>query len=194
MNQTICLEDWRRYFSLVLKDFQELKERYPFSTLYLPPTVDPQTVTIFTIAVDKEIVEMTNGRPDDFKGQYTKELFIEVPIDYNTKGCRVFGCPWFDKTRFQDKDIHIYHDKNRKKIESNYGYQLCVGTPESFQNLGNVILEAVRTAEFILVAYERVQIGESNEVELNAYSHGEKGREEYKRARKREAKHGKGAS
>ena len=58
-------------------------------------------------------------------------------------------------------------------------YSLCVGLPESFPLMKNVILENVKTAENMLIAYERVMTGVSNTLELIAYSHGEHGSKEF---------------
>jgi hypothetical protein len=58
-------------------------------------------------------------------------------------------------------------------------------TPESFPLMKNVILENIRTAENMLIAYERVMAGESETLDLIAYSHGDKGREQFKKNRKK---------
>jgi len=49
----------------------------------------------------------------------------------------------------------------------------------------NVILENIRTAEKMLMAYELYQTGETKSLELNAYSHGTKGINEYAKDKKR---------
>ena len=56
---------------------------------------------------------------------------------------------------------------------------------ESFIYMQNVIIENVRTAENMLIAYEQFQKGFAEIVKLKAYSHGEKGKDEYRRDRKR---------
>lgn len=172
------------YYVSVKQDFEELKTEYPFAMLTIPPTVEPSLASITVIAVNNVIIDAVCGRPEDFIGEYSKKLRIEIPEDYKTVGCRVFGCGWFDESKFKNKDIHLYHRGN-KLIENAHGYEMCVGTPESFPMMKNVILEAVRTADNIMVAYERVQRGETDKVILNAYSHGDAGREEYRRDKKR---------
>ena len=75
--------------------------------------------------------------------------------------------------------------KDSALVENKFGYKMCVGTPEAFSSMKNVLLEAVKTADNMLVAYERVQSGTSDRVILNAYSHGDIGRKEYQNDRKR---------
>ena len=78
----------------------------------------------------------------------------------------------------EKKPHEQYEDIKRK-------YLFCVGVPQSFIYLKNVILENVRTAESMMIAYESYQRGITNKVDLIAYSHGEEGKNEYSRNRKR---------
>ena len=184
---TIDLEEkviWSLYYERVFKDYAELKAVYPFSYLLVLPTVKPSLASVTVIAVSKAIVEAVAGGPEDFTGEYSKEIHIELPMGYWIKGCNVYGCNWIDESKFKARDIHRFHSGN-KLIENRYGYQLCVGTPESFKSMKNVLLEAVKTADNTLVAYERVQSGISDQVILNAYSHGDAGKEEYQNDRRR---------
>lgn len=169
---------WSIYYQKVFHDYTELKVLYPFSYLLIPPTVEPSLASIRVIAVSKEIVEAVNGHAEDFTSDYSKEVFIDIPLNYWNRGCDVYGCKWIDEKRFKPRDVHLFHSGN-KLIENRYGYRMCVGTPDSFKDMKNVLLEAVKTADNILVAYERVQSGFSDLVILNAYSHGEAGKEEY---------------
>ena len=175
---------WSFYYDKVFRDFAELKAVYPFSYLLLPPTVKPSLVSVNVIAVCKDIVDAVDGQPNDFTGEYSKEIYIDLPMGYWNIGCNVYGCKWINKSKFKDKDIHLSHSGN-KLIEKRFGYQMCVGTPDSFKSLKNVLLEAVKTADNTLVAYERVQSGLSDQVIMNAYSHGDAGKEEYKNDRRR---------
>lgn len=175
---------WQTYYSRVIEDYSGLKEMYPFSSLHILPTAKPSFATITVIAVNKTVIDAVNGNQEDFTGEYSKQLFLELPIDYRERGCKVYGGKWINKSKFSVKDIHLFHS-NSQLIENKYGYQMCVGTPESFPFMKNVLLEAVKTAENMLVAYERVQCGLSDRVILNAYSHGEAGKEEYRKDKKR---------
>ena len=107
--------------------------------------------------------------------QYSKELHIIVPIDYQANGCVVYGGSWIDASKLQDDDIHLFRE-NGKPIKTQYGYKLCIGTPESFAMMKNVILESVRTADNLLVAYERIMTGKARKLDLIAYAHGNAGR------------------
>lgn len=175
---------WSLYYERVLKDYAELKAVYPFSYLLVPPTVKPSLASVTVIAVSKAIVDAVNGEPVDFTGEHSKEIHIELPMEYWNKGCNVYGCKWIDESKFRASDIHLFHSGN-KLIENRYGYQMCVGVPESFKSMKNVLLEAVKTADNMLVAYERVQSGISDQMILNAYSHGDAGKEEYQNDRRR---------
>ena len=178
------IEDWINYYKKVKHDFEELKNRYPFSELILPPTAKPSQAKIMSIAVEKRLIDTINGKRDDFLGAYSKQIFLEIPLDYTQSGCIVYGGKWINVDSIKPQDIHLYR-KNKHFHNSAYGYELCVGIPESFSHMRNVILEAVRTADNLLVAYERVQTGESTDLILHAYSHGDTGRNEYAKDRKK---------
>lgn len=175
---------WSFYYNKVFHDYTELKAVYPFSYLIIPPTVEPSIASIRAIAVDQVIVDAVDGCPEDFIGEYSKEIYIDMPLNYWTTGCRVYGCKWFDEKKFKPKDIHLFHSGNQL-VENKYGYKMCVGISDSFPHMNNVVLEAIKTADNILVAYERVQSGLSDSVILNAYSHGDAGKNEYLNDRSR---------
>ena len=167
--------DWKQYYADVLTDFRELKESYPFSYLTILPTVKPELASIRVVAANKALIEMTCSAESDFTNDYSKELHIEIPVNYRKNGCKVYGARWVDLKKLEDKDIHFYN-----RVESQpFGYELCIGTPESFQMMKNVILENVKTAENMLIAYERVMTGASDCLELISYAHGEKGRKQF---------------
>ena len=175
---------WVIYYERVKRDFNELREAYPFSILTIPPMVKPSLAYITVIAVCKSIVDAVQGQPEDFTGEYSKKLLIEVPHEYWTNGCRVYGGGWVDAKLFKNKDIHFFCD-NGTLIRTEHGLHMCVGRTESFSMMKNVILESVRTAENILVAYERAQSIGSKELYLKAYSHGVLGKVEYTNDKKR---------
>ena len=77
-------EEWQRYYSSVIRDFAELKNFYPFSWLLIPPTIQPKLASIKVIAANADLIKKVCGQVSDFIGEYTKELYIEVPIYYNS--------------------------------------------------------------------------------------------------------------
>lgn len=171
---------WKRqYCTNVRDDIEELKKYYPFTSYIMPPTMELQPVHIRTIAADARIIKATNAIEQDFLGEYSKELEIIVPYDYKITGCQVYGGKWIDKRKLTANDVHFY-DKN-----SNGQYLFCVGVPASFSKLKNVILENVRTAHRMLVAYELLQSGKTEKLELIAYAHGDEGCNEYEREAKK---------
>jgi len=169
---------WAIYYEHVRRDFIELRENYPFSNLTIPPTVKPSLASITVVAACKNLIDAVQGHPEDFIGEYSKKLLLTIPNDYWTIGCQVYGGGWIDTTLFPNKDVHFFHDEG-KLVRTEHGLHMCVGTPESFSKMKNVILESVRTAENMLIAYERVQSGVSKELYLKAYSHGEEGKKEF---------------
>ena len=161
-----------------------MKEQYPFCCLTNPPTIDPSEIEIRVVAVNKDLIDMVGGVETDFLGEYSKELYLHVPVDYRNKGCIVYGAGWVKTEKLNNDDLHFFYE-NGKLIKTKHGFQLCVGTPESFPLMRNVILEAVRTAENMLIAYERVMTGAAEKLEMIAYAHGDKGRSQFQKNRNR---------
>lgn len=172
--------DWKEYYKSVTADFIELRKYYPFSTMYLFPTTVPTPVEMDVIAANGDLIESMRAEKSDFLGDYSRKLKIVVPLHYQKIGCNVYGGGWFDLSKIHSADRHFYID-NRKFG----GYQLCVGVPKSFCRLKNVILENVRTAEQMLIAYEEIQSGKSSVLHLKAYLHGDAGERQYKYDRKK---------
>ena len=175
MNNTIKQEDWKSYYSSVYSDYLELKKLYPFSFLSVYPTINPACISIISIAADINLINSVQGTEKDFTGQYSKKIYIEIPIDYKNVGCKIYGAKWLNKDKIPEQYLHIYTNKFMEP----YGYEFCVGTPDSFKFLPNVILENLRTADRMLVAYEALMTGRSCSLDLIAYSHGYKGIQEY---------------
>lgn len=159
-----------------------MKEKYPFSFLTILPTTQPSLATITVVAANIKLIRDTYSVKEDYLGEYSKELYIVVPIKYREGGCYVYGGRWVNLEKLHYDDIHFHQDKGAY-IHSKHGYCLCVGTPESFSLMDNVILENVKTAENMLIAYERVMRGFADRLVLNAYSHGNAGRLQFKSSR-----------
>lgn len=134
---------------------------------------------IRVVAANKRLIDAINGVEKDFVCEYSRELYLVVPVTYRVSGCEVYGAKWVDVKKLNNKDVHFFH-KQDELIVTECGLKICVGTPESFLFMKNVILENVRTAENMLIAYERVMSGKANELELIAYAHGEAGRVQFK--------------
>ena len=169
----------QKYYVSVNKDYLELKEEYPFSSLIIPPSEKPEIATVKVIAASKTIIRQTNAHEEDFKGEYSRELFIEVPFDYTEKGCKVYGAGWVDMSILDETEKHF-----DSEMIPGRGFLLCVGVPESFMSMKNVLLECVKTADMMLSAYQDRMLGQANQLELNAYSHGETGISEYQQSRR----------
>ena len=176
--------DWTQYYNCVYADFRELKGRYPFCHLIIPPTIEPSPAEIRVVAACKELVNAVGGVESDFLNKYSKELHLCIPIDYQNRGCIVYGANWIETEKLENNDIHFFHN-NGELIRTKYGLQICVGIPDSFPMMKNVILENVRTAENMLIAYERLLTGQSDKLELIAYMHGERGRMQFQQNEKR---------
>lgn len=176
--------DWDKYYYNVRSDFREMRAQYPFCYLSILPTITPSEAEIRVVAANIGLIDAVCGVENDFLGDCSKELLLRVPVDYQENGCVVYGANWVEIEKLTDEDIHFFHS-NGKIIKNRYGFQLCVGTPESFSMMPNVILESVKTAENLLIAYERVMTGESKKLEMIAYAHGDVGRRQFKNNRKR---------
>lgn len=179
---TIDVEKYRQYYSHLMRDYNALILQYPFSNITFLPTVEPSPAILKVIAVHKKLIDEVKGSSSDFTGKYSKELFIVAPFDYQIKGCDVYGASWVELHRVRIEDWHFL-DKCKK---TKHGYKLCVGVPESFPLMGNVLIESVKTAENMLIAYERIMCGETTSLEdIKTYSHGEAGIQEFNSDRKR---------
>lgn len=172
------LTKYQRYYKNVLEDFSELQKEYPFSKMTILPTTEPKPVEMIVVAANCNLIEECIASENDFKGDYSRVLKIIVPFDYRENGCEVYGAEWVKLDKIPEKDMHFFGRKESL-------FQLCIGVPQSFRYLKNVILENVRTAENMLIAYENFIRGNTKNVELIAYSHGKKGRQEYDRNRRK---------
>ena len=170
---------WNLYYKNIIADFHTMKKHYPFSYLTIPPTSYPEPATIRVVAVNRKLIEMTAAVESDFTEEYSRELHLIVPLQYKQNGCDVCGADLVDIKRLENKDIHFFHE-NGHLIKSRFGYKICVGTPESFSLMKNVILENIKTAENMLIAYERLMREGLDHLELIAYAHGDIGREQFK--------------
>ena len=145
------IESARKYVKDVFADIQQARETYPFIEATLLPTVDPAPIRLKVAAVNKSLLERTHAKREDFAGPYSRELEIIVPFDYKKAGCKVYGGKWIDTKLVKEKYQHF----NGKRKDGCYLF--CVGVPESFPQMENVILENIRTAEKMLIAYELYQ-------------------------------------
>ena len=172
-------EQKKQYVSNVYSDFAELKEEYPFSSILVIPYSEIQELSISVIAVNKRIIDEMNAKKSDFIGEFSKEIFMKVPFDYRNTGCKIYGGKWIKYESLKsDKDRHFY--KGNEK-----GYEFCLGVPQSFPKMKNVLLECVKTADNMLVAYEQVKRNPNMKLQLNSYSHGAEGINEYRADRRK---------
>lgn len=177
---TATLNEWRAYYKSVHNDYRGLLNVYPFSELSIYPTIIPQLAVLRVVAVNINFVERTGACRSDFITEFSKELYISIPLDYKESGCDVYGGEWIIPSKLNDSDMHFYKN-DVCPLDSFNGYKFCVGTPDSFKDMKNVILENVRTAENMLIAYERYMRGDSANLTLISYSHGDCGRKEYRK-------------
>ena len=134
------------------------------------------------MAAEKELIDQTGATENDFLGEYSRELWIRIPVKYKKDGCAVFGGKWINKEKIPQGQQHFYNN------DPNKGYRFCVGVPDSFKTMSNVILENVRTADHILTAYADYISGRTKTIVLSQYSHGDKGINEYRRQKRKEKK------
>lgn len=169
------------YLNGVRADFEELLRFYPFAGMRQRPSIPP-VVHVRVVAASAKLVAKTMAVEADFIGEYSKELHVVAPLGYRMRGCDVYGGRWIRPEDLAKRDWHFYVDEHLDE----WGYRLCVGVPESFVAMNNVLLECVKTADSVLVAYERAMRSKSKGIgPLTAYSHGAKGIGEYRRDQRR---------
>lgn len=174
------LFDYRQYYEDIKKDFNQLKEYYPFSKICIIPTVKPSPVEIEIVAASRELVKEMEAKETDFTGEYSRRLKVVVPFDYKKRGCNVYGGAWLDAKRIKESDQHFYTTEKKNGMPL-----LCVGVPSSFAEMKNVLLENVRTADEMLNAYELLLCGKTQRLILKAYAHGYDGERQYETDRKK---------
>lgn len=170
---SVLVNDVIDYDRSVAEDISELKTIYPFTTYSCYPTTTKKPITIKVIAADINLIQKTCATKEDFLHEYRKDLEIIVPFSYKETGCIVYGGQWLDLNKIPSECRHFF-----QKCEDGR-FSLCVGVPDSFKLMKNVILENVRTAANMLNAYEFYLTGKTKKLELIAYAHGQKGIYEY---------------
>lgn len=171
-------EQYRHYAAQVSCDVEQLKRVYPWTrTIYSPSSV-PSPIQLSVTAVSKDVIETLQAREEDFLAEYSKSLQVTIPFDYEQKGCEIYGAGWLDIEAVPQEDRHFFGSKNGL-------HKFCLGVPVSFAQMNNVILENIKTADNMLVAYELFQKGINQGVNLIAYSHGKVGEDEYAKDKKK---------
>ena len=171
--------DAKKYYRELFADYNALKIHYPYTKLFIPPTSLPYEAKLVVIAVGKDLIDTLHAFPEDFTDDYSKLIEVVIPYNYKRKGCQVYGGAWIDLNSLRLEDRHILGQLKDGRLK------LCVGVPASFEEMENVILECVRTADNYLVAYEKYLKGVSKNLELLSYSHGETGKQQYVKDKKR---------
>ena len=171
--------DYNEYFRAVMSDLSELKEQYPFTRRILLPTTSATPIELDITAVRADLISQTGASESDFLGKYSRRIHVTIPYDYRKKGCLVYGGKWIDCKKIPNRYQHF------NGVEPDGSLLFCVGVPESFSQLKNVILECVKTADNMLTAYEIYQCGRSKSLELISYAHGERGINEYEKEKMR---------
>ena len=167
------------YYKTVFQDIHEARKIYPYIKVTVPPTAEAAPILLKAVAVNISLLETTHAEYKDFIGAFSRELEIIIPFDYRKSGCKVYGGKWID-TNLVSEDYRHFNGKRKDGW-----YLFCVGVPGSFREMNNVILENIRTAEEMLIAYQLYQTGETKTLMLNAYSHGMRGIDEYIKDKKR---------
>ncbi len=166
------------YISIVKNDLKELIFYYPFTKIIIIPTANPSPIKLEIIAVNKEIIDKLLAREEDFVGEYSKRIIVEIPSNYPKEHCIITGGSWIDYNSIDQTDRHFY-------LRGNKGVEFCVGVPTSIKELKNVLLENVITVDNLLTGYEMLQRKMTDKLEVRAYSHGNEGIEEYNNEKNR---------
>lgn len=161
------------YKNDVLKDYEELIKIYPLFSFFRPPLSYNHYYCLKGYLIDKKEIDDLNITNEHLP-EYDKKVYVVIPPNYKDVGCYVYDRFSFDVNIIPEEDRHMYDDDSIK------GYScLCVGVPNSFKQMKNVILEAIKTSSNIVKAYMSYINKLSDKIELLAYSHGDKGKKEY---------------
>ena len=171
--------DYEMYYDAVMADVKELRQYYPFSKRILIPSVKPGPIELDVIGVDAGYLEKTGATETDFIDEFSRRLHIVIPYDYQEKGCLVYGGKWIDYSSIPSSQKHF----NDRLADGTLLF--CVGVPQSFAKLSNVILENIKTADNMLTAYQLLQTGQTKTLNLISYKHGAKGCNEYDKDKKK---------
>lgn len=169
MNKTI-------YCHNVFSDLDEVLKIYPYTKIIVYPYAEPAELELRVIAVNANMIKEISGNIADFTSRYSKEIKVVIPFNYKLDGCRVYGGAWIN-----DKLIK-YEDKHYYSLCKDGTRELCIGIPNSFRNYSNPILESIKTAENLLLAYELYLEGLTKTVEINSFPHGIRGIKAYNKS------------
>ena len=174
----------KEYYRNIKRDVDETRKYYRYIEELPTVCLNKPTLKVFrVVAVSNEIFDETLSSKEDYLGEYSREIFVVVPLQYRKTGCLVYGANWDNISDIPDKYLHI----NKKYANGEY-HELCVGVPQSFEEEKNAFLSSVRTAEHILRAYMLYLSNETKSINLLAYSHGEEGIKEYEKNRQKQKK------
>ena len=103
------------------------------------------------VLLDAKMLDKNENETPSLKGlRKATQKLDELKIRRNIPRFISTGQPdLISDNNFKDGygDYYVKGNDDEKLIRTQYGLQICVGTPESFPLMGNVILENVKTAE-----------------------------------------------
>lgn len=180
INNVEDLKSYNSYLSRVENDFFELKKIFPFVSEVIIPTTYSYRTKVYEIYLVNKTLITTLGITKQYciNNFEVRKIIVFVPFDYNKKGCHIVI----------NKEIDITKIPNEHKHFNEYyadGYELCAGVPDSFEELDNVILENCRTAENYIIQIDSFINEEIEDIKLIEYSHGDEGKVEYGREKKK---------
>ena len=66
------------YYKNVEKDIKELRKEYPFTKIVAYPYAKPTKIELKVLAVNNRIIRECNAQADDFKGEWSKAIYMAV--------------------------------------------------------------------------------------------------------------------
>lgn len=171
---------YNSYLSSVKNDILELKNIFPFISEIIIPTAYPYISKVYEIyLVNKTLIDSLGITKQYCINNFEiKKIVIFIPFNYKEKGCHIVFNTMLDVTSIPNEHRHF----NNYFID---GFEFCAGVPESFIELENVILENCRTAENYIIQIDSYINKEIDEIKLIEYSHGDEGKDEYGREKKK---------
>lgn len=177
------INQYNEYLKNVSKDIARLKDYYPFIYEVIIPVNNSLINKVYEVyLIDKNMIDDLSLTENYIINKLNnRKVLLIIPTDYKNNGAKIILDKNLKIDRIPDKHVHIngyYRD----------GYEFCAGVPQSMINLNNVLLENCRTAENYIVQVNSYLNNEANEINMIEYSHGDRGREEYDREKRRKRK------
>lgn len=181
--------------SKIKRDFRELIQHYPFSQMIL---VDKKEIHFEVYAINKKEIDQLRIKKHKISNdKYSRRLYIIIRNNYRDSGPIIYSMEKWKSLNLIPYESKHFYDKKELKYENGTfkidtpgfsagkGYLTCTSVSIANKNMGNPLLENVKSAEMMLISYELFLRGINKTIVLRQYSHGDEGVEQYVREQRR---------